>query len=78
MTTPNEDNIFTRLDIYKMLIRDIPYYRGSHDYYSLERYLAAIYNCDCTDCEGEDFSRKCAIEQNFFKKYGLIRNANMV
>ena len=51
-----------------MLMRDRPYYRGSHDYYSLERYLAAIYDCDCTDCSGHDISRKCNVEKNFILK----------
>jgi len=78
MDIPNDDKIFTRYDIYKMLIRDRPNYRGNHDYYSLERYLALIYNCDCTDCGGNDISRKCAVEQNFFKKHGIIFCANML
>ena len=78
MPIPNEDNLFTRLDIYKMLMKDRPFYRGAHDYYSLERYLAVIYDCDCTDCSGHDISRKCNVEKNFMLKYGIIRNVNMV
>ena len=74
----NQDNIFTRFDIYKMLMMSKPHYRGAHDYYSLERYLSAIYDCDCTDCSGPDISRECNVEKNFILKFGIIRKAKMV
>ena len=73
-----DENIFTRYDIYNMLIKEKPFYRGDHDYYALERYLAVIYNCDCTDCGGPDISRKCNVERAFMNIYGIIRRANMV
>ena len=72
MTTKSEDNIFTRFDMYNIMIKDSPKYRGGHDYYSLERFLAIIHNCDCTDCGGNDVSRKCAVEQKFAQKHGSI------
>ena len=59
MSTSSEENIFTRYDIYKILMKERPGYRGEHDYYSLERYLSVIYNCDCTDCGGPDFYPRC-------------------
>ena len=74
----NSSNILTRYDIYKFLIKERPFYRGAHDYYSLERYLSTIYRCECTDCGVHDFSGKCKVEKYFFGKYGLLFNSNMV
>lgn len=70
--------IFTRYNMYKMLMLDYPKYMGNDDWYSLERYLSIIYNCDCTDCGGHDISRKCNVENVFFQKYGVIRNVNLL
>ena len=78
MSTSNEEHIFTRYDIYKLLMKERPGYRGDHDYYSLERYLSVIYNCDCTDCGGPDFSRRCNVEKIFYEKHSVIKYNSMV
>tara|TARA_B100000674_G_scaffold140775_1_gene110579 strand:- start:1490 stop:1738 length:249 start_codon:yes stop_codon:yes gene_type:complete len=73
-----DENIFTRYNIYRMLIKTSKNYRGSYEYYDLERYLSVIYDCDCTDCGGPDISRQCNVEKAFMNRYGIIRKANMV
>lgn len=68
---------FTRYYMYKLLIAEFDY-QGIDDWLEMEKYLAKVYNCDCTDCGGRDVSRSCNIEKEFQKKYGRISYHNIV
>ena len=69
--------IFTRYDMYKMLIKSFDY-TGNDDWLEMEDYLSKIYNCDCTDCGGRDVSRPCNVETHFAKKFGRIMQHNLL
>lgn len=69
--------IFTRYDMYKMLIKGFDY-KGNDDWLEMENYLSKIYNCDCTDCGGRDVSRSCNVEGHFAKKFGRIIQHNLL
>ncbi len=69
--------IFTRYDMYKMIISNFDY-KGRDDWLEMEGYLSKIYNCDCTDCGGRDLSRECNVERAFAKKFGRISQHNML
>jgi len=69
--------IFTRYDMYKMLIKGFDY-QGNDDWLEMEDYLSKIYNCDCTDCGGRDVNRSCNVEKAFAGKFGRISRHNMV
>lgn len=74
----NDEHIFTRYDIYKILIKKYGDYNGTDDYYELENYLAKKFKCNCTDCGGKDFSCPCNVEKYFGKKYWKLTNMSMV
>jgi hypothetical protein len=75
---PKQEYIFTRHDMYKILINKYPKYRGGYDWYSLERFLSIMVDCDCTDCGGPDFSRDCNLENVFAQRYGRIESNNII
>ena len=35
------------------------------------RYLSKKYNCNCSDCDGNDYSCKCNVEEAFFKLFDV-------
>lgn len=74
----NDDKIFTRYDIYKILIKKYDDYVGTDEYYELENFLAEKFKCKCTDCDGDDFSGPCHIEKYFNKNYWNIVDVKMV
>lgn len=74
----NDDKIFTRYDIYKILIKKYDDYKGKDEYYELENFLAEKFKCKCTDCDGHDFSGPCHIEKYFSKNYWNIVDIKMV
>ena len=67
-----------RYHMYRIMISKYSDYTGENDYYSMEEYLSNKLNCNCTDCGGEDFSRKCNVENFFYNTYWKFENISMV
>lgn len=68
---------FTRYDMFKMLIVNYDYH-GNDDWLEMEKFLATIYNCNCTDCEGTDYSGPCLIEKAFSNQFEGLKYYNML
>lgn len=75
---PDNKAFVGRYQIYKIMVSKYADYTEGNNYYAMERYLAEKLNCNCTDCGGPDFSRKCNVENFFYNTYWNFKNISMV